>query len=360
VNDILDFADWCKGFGNATADHVQTLFSKRPKAPSASAGPSISPPAPWPGFESEINLAADRILYGTSTFCDCDARIVSTEDSVDVQRLSFRWDKATVAVDAQMQRFNEGYEARSTAQVEQLQSSSIFRLCNDVCRSPVGTKYDVVTGAFDSDIQLFSRGMNIDEIMRNLRGNIHVSSVDGVIEPLRQQGAVAKTVVGVAGAALSLLGQSNQMGVLDVITRYFQRIPYDAFEIDLSRGEDFVLRIDRASIANRDIHVFADGFVEVKPSRPPADQALRVATYWNARSEPMASLFACDATRTDELGYFVGPTCVLGGTLADVDTSDFKKLFKLDRPSPPIPIPNVKGTAEHLGNAVKGIFDSIF
>jgi hypothetical protein len=372
MDDLLFFADWCKSFGFAFTEHARTLLPPKIKntvphettivrAPTAQPPSpricSLPSPAPWPGFVSKIGVAVDAIHYGTSTFRNCDTRIVATPDAIEVKEPSLRWEGTAVALDARIQRKNEDYEAQCTARVDALQASSVIRLCNDIFRAPVGTKYDVVTGAFDSNFHLHARGSNTEQLLKNLRGTVHISSAGGVIEPLRQQGAMTQTVVGVAGAALSLLGQSTPtMGALDIISRYFQRIPYDVFELELSRNEDCAIRINRAFLANDSLHVSADGFVEQDPSRNPMDQPLRIVTHWNARSESMVDLFACDTTRTDALGYFLGPTCVLSGSLAHPDTSDFKKLFNYSS----FPTPDVKGTTKHIGNAVKGLFEAFF
>lgn len=185
-----------------------------------------------------------------------------------------------------------------------------------------------VQGRFDGDLSFNGRGQSVEEAVDGVQGELSVSGREGVLTAFELD---QRSQLGLIGAGL--LGQHLKRPGIAAVAQavpYFENMPFEHFELKLSRGADRTIRVPKIQFKGASVWIDGSGFIVATSLQDLMNQPLELALELGAKGQLVDYLEALQLLGTDTgSGGFRrwSKSVEIGGTLADPDTSALKRIL---------------------------------
>lgn len=314
LDDILQLA------GSFSADKTA------PSQNSENAPSGLSARAPvipfWGNVRGKIGAKFDTIIYeGAKVADNLEAAIAIDDDKLN-QTLKGNVCDGKIEQRCEITHTKRLYKTNFDANVEQLNAKKLLHVT-------LPQKSEIFSGNINLETKCSAEHEGtVASLLEHLKGNVKLSSKDGVIAPLADDGKGAKeALVDIGGA---LLGSFvKPLATATVATSYFKRIPYDKLEIIVKRENDRHIIFEKLFLKNPELYLTGGGKIRYEEGVALGNQALAIDLQVDGLgkcAEMLSSLRRLEETQS-KAGYYRGPRLQLRGTCNKLDYKQIVQTF---------------------------------
>jgi hypothetical protein len=302
---------------------------------------AVDKQALWTGLAGKVVLALKQITVNDGF----KVNDVAAALNIDAQSLSIKDVKAGLNGAGQLNfgaslNFVTGdlpYRLKSDLVISEFNSAGLLGSSGSLANPTISAKFDI-NGA------VAGSGANLEDLTQRLIGKFSLLSKGGTCSLLRSDAAEFLKPSSSSGALLSGLGSllggragvdankvDEYMKSAAEIAEYCSNIPFDQLSVIVVRDDKLDIKLQDFSLISPMIRMQGSGEIRSVKGKAIPDQPLRFQLQMAARGKMAENLNKAKLLQTtkDELGYtpLVSPI-MLGGTLANPDTSEFTGLLK--------------------------------
>ena len=176
---------------------------------------------------------------------------------------------------------------------------------------------------------LNGKGATAPDLAQNAYGKFDVTGSKGVLRALGNRGGQAAGIGSFGLKVAGILQKSDAMVAGGELTDRLREMPFDRFTMHAERGRDLNLKLTSLEFLSPDTRLTGSGTIQYQKGVGIANQPLHVELRL-AGKDSMAVVLRTAyllGDQTDEKGYTpMSSSFVIGGTLANVDASQFWKI----------------------------------
>ncbi len=188
----------------------------------------------------------------------------------------------------------------------------------------------VLNAVVDLTSDLRANGRNLDDLLDKAQGQINIKSDKGIFRALDAAGDNVSTGADLLNAFSSFLGNKvRELRTADRLTDFLCKINFDTFRIEAIRDKNLDIHLTEFLVKSRDIHLTGQGRVSYLEGVPIFDQPVDIKTQFSAKND-IASLLqelTLLSNEQDNLGYSLGPSFSIKGSLSHPDFSDLYRII---------------------------------
>jgi hypothetical protein len=225
-----------------------------------------------------------------------------------------------------------------------------------------------IEGLFDTQAEVQSMGMNQEELISQVQGNLTIQGQKGRFYLLEAGGTKAQMGALALGATNLLLGNAlpTSLQAAQDLVQMLKVVDFDTFLLQAERSQKLDLLLKAFQVQGPTLLLQAKGAVTHQPKVPLLEQPLNVKATLSAAGQSailMDRLRLLDKNGPDAQGYRKGPSFEVRGSLAKPDYSDLyklvmqagKNLSSTEKTAPSTPQSKTEKTIEAVGSVLKGL-----
>jgi hypothetical protein len=256
-------------------------------------------------FASEIHIDKDKI-----TIEDCVAVLYESPFSLK-GALSFISDS------------QEPYYLEAQAQLPNFDTGAFLKN-----REPKNRPVLEAIVNITSDLR--ANGRNLNDLLDKAQGQINIKSDKGILRALDAAGDNVSAGADLLNTFGSLLGDKvRELRTADHLADFLRKINFDTFSIEAIRDKNFDIHLTEFIVKSRDIHLTGQGRISYLKGMPIMDQPLVIKTQFSAKDDVATLLQELTLLKNekDNLGYDLGPSFTIDGSLSQPDFSDLYRMI---------------------------------
>ena len=179
-----------------------------------------------------------------------------------------------------------------------------------------------------SNLQFY--GLKLDNLLNKAQGQLTINSTKGIFRTLDIAGDNIKTGADLLSTFGSLLGNKvRELRTADRLANFFRNIHFDSFKIEAIRDKNLDIHLTDLFVKNQDIHLIGQGLISYQKGVPILDQPIKIKSRFSAKNEVANFLqkLTLLKNRRDNLGYKIGPSFFINGSLNHLDFSDLYRVI---------------------------------
>lgn len=282
---------------------------------SAVALPTAPAPAPfWQGLAGELELFLRAVHWQEWVFNEVRTDLSMRSDRIDspggfkFMDASMQWTGSLTFVHGS----DHPYRLHGTLEGRNLDGGAILAM-------QAGPAAKLWEGIFRLDGTAHSQAADIQWLLPNLQGRLHLQSNEGTLRLMGGENTRSNNIQQMLGGIGNLLGggAGNLTSATDELMRQLREVVYHHMSLEISRGADLHFVLDQLDVRSRDLRFTGNGTVFFDPNIDFQHNQLDLALRLSAKGSLHDRLSALRLTAgmPDDFGYFAGPRFVVGGTL---------------------------------------------
>ena len=179
-----------------------------------------------------------------------------------------------------------------------------------------------------SNLQFY--GLKLDNLLNKAQGQLTINSTKGIFRTLDIAGDNIRTGADLLSTFGSLLGNKvRELRTADRLANFFRNIHFDSFKIEAIRDKNLDIHLTDLFVKNQDIHLIGQGLISYQKGVPILDQPIKIKSRFSAKNEVANFLqkLTLLKNRRDNLGYKIGPSFFINGSLNHLDFSDLYRVI---------------------------------
>lgn len=177
---------------------------------------------------------------------------------------------------------------------------------------------------------LRANGRNLDDLLDKAQGQINIKSDKGIFRALDAAGDNVSTGADLLNAFGSFLGNKvRELRTADRLADFLRKINFDTFRIEAIRDKNLDIHLTEFIVKSRDIHLTGQGQVSYQEGVPVFDQPVEIKSQFSAKNDVALLLQELTLLKNekDHLGYELGPSFSINGSLGHPDFSDLYRMI---------------------------------
>lgn len=312
---------------SATAQDPRTPGAQpRTAAPSAldsASAAEVAARPPWADLDGSAQLRIDQLTLNSGQII----RAISAQADVSEALLAIEQIKATLPDGQVTGGARVAYQAGSETPYD-VTSQLQFENVDPSVFSQQRSGSFPVRGLFDGEFQLNGGGETLPGALENSQAQLMVTGREGVLTAFELDN---RSQLGLLGAGI--LGQQlNRPGITAMAQAvpYFKDMRFQNFTLNLSRGQDKVVRIPELTLLGDNVRIEGAGMIAASRFSEVLSQPLQLSLNMGARGRLIDYLETLQLLGPDTGadGFRNWKSAIdIGGTLGDPDTSALKKIL---------------------------------
>lgn len=312
---------------SATAPSVAAPGGTPPATGRVPTGQAPAPVAtarpPWADFDGSANVRIDQLTLNSGQ----EIRAISAQAEVSEALLEVRQISASLQDGEITGRARVDYDAtgpRPYTVVSQLN----FENVDPAIFSQKRSGSFPVRGLFNGDFQLDGTGPTLHGALENSEASLLITGREGVLTAFELDN---RSQLGLLGAGL--LGQQLDRPGITAMAQavpYFKDMRFENFTLNLSRGQDKVVRIPELTFLGDNLRIEGRGVVAASRLGEVLEQPLQLSLALGAKGRLVDYLETLQllGPKTSEDGFRSWKRSIdISGTLGDPDTSALKDML---------------------------------
>ena len=302
-----------------TAPRRPATGSTAGRRPSA----SVEPP-PWSGFEGQFSA-------------EIDAFVLNSGRTVEAVEARGRVSDVLLALSELQARLEDGrIEGQARAEFA-AQDEAPYRIGGEFRLRSLDPSLFAdrragtfpVQGVFDGDLIFNGRGQSLEHAVDGVQGELTLTGREGVLTAFELD---QRSQLGLIGAGL--LGQRLERPGISALAQavpYFENMPFEHFELKLSRGADKNILVPKLQFKGDNVLIDGSGFIAATSLEGLLDQPLDLSLEFGAKGKLVEYLETLQLLGADigEDGFRRWSKAIeIGGTLGNPDTSALKRVLR--------------------------------
>ena len=188
----------------------------------------------------------------------------------------------------------------------------------------------VLEAVVDITSDLKANGRNLGDLLNKAQGQININSDKGIFRALDAAGDNVSTGADLLNAFDSLLGNKvRELRTADRLVEFLHKINFDTFRIEAIRDKNLDIHLTEFLIKSRDIHLTGQGRISYLEGVPIFNQLVDIKTQFSAKNDVATLLqeLTLLSNEQDNLGYALGPSFSIDGSLSHLDFSDLYRII---------------------------------
>lgn len=268
----------------------------------------------------KINLNRDSHLDNISS------EIHLNSDNIKIENFEARINESPITLTGELKFTSailEPYSLEARAQLPRFDTGAYLKRIEPNSKPIVEAVVDI-----KSDIR--ANGRNINELWNKAQGQININSNGGIFRALVAAGDNASSGADLLNIVGSLLGDKvRELRTTSRLANFLRKIEFDSFKTEAIRDKNLDIHLTQFLVKSRDIHLSGRGRVSYQEGVPILDQPVDLKTQFSAKNDVATLLqeLTLLKNKEDELGYKLGPSFSIHGSLSRPDFSDLNRII---------------------------------
>ena len=188
----------------------------------------------------------------------------------------------------------------------------------------------VLEAVVDITSDLRANGRNLGDLLDKAQGQININSDKGIFRALDTAGDNVSTGADLLNVINSLLGNKvRELRTADRLVEFFREINFGTFKIEAIRDKNLDIHLTEFLVKNQDIHLSGQGRISYLEGVPIFNQPVDIKTQFSAKNDAATLLqeLTLLSNEQNNLGFALGPSFSIGGSLSDPDFSDLYRII---------------------------------
>jgi len=271
----------------------------------------------WSGYAGEVGLEIGRIRYhGNDVLEQIHGQLVMHSDRLAIDKF-----QAALAGDAitakgeitfSKKKRERPYELKAEVQLPGFDLGEYLKRANSEA-------VPLAEGIIDILGEVQGQGRSLAALMETWQGRFSVKGRDGIFRPLSGSEKARRTQAVLGLASLFAGGKVRELQAVNQILEQLKEIHFSKLDIEAERGGNLDIVFKQLALISPELRLNGKGTIRYQQGVPITDQWLELPISLSAKP-PVANMLQqlnLLSDKQDDMGYYMGPSFRLSGSLAD-------------------------------------------